>query len=272
MTEVEAIALIIQHLEGQFPKNCPNCQRRFDTLREFMGNTKPVGDMVSYDLEMGDLTPIDPTGTLTVSSCSCGHPGPHFGGNAAVSPVVVVALGQGRNAPARHDPGEIPPTSPLAGPHPRALGAVSLGSMNSLLEVDQRNISRPIVTSNQLAVRWTHGLEEANSCPCHVVQLCYSKHIAVRLGLSREVLPATQSGQRPQVGCVALLSASVKASKPRHQTESGASPALFYVNNEFNFPRSFVTLCPLFCPNSVTKPRGAGCKFGLSLCQPLKYG
>ncbi len=72
MTEVEAIALIIQHLEGQFPKNCPNCQRRFDTLREFMGNAKPVGDMVSYDLEMGDLTATNPTGTLTVSNCSCG--------------------------------------------------------------------------------------------------------------------------------------------------------------------------------------------------------
>jgi len=27
-----------------------------------------------------------------------------------------------------------------------------------------------------------------------------------------------------------------------------------------------------FVQNSVTKPRGAGCEFGLSLFQPLKYG
>lgn len=72
MTEIEAIALIIQHLEAQFPKTCPNCQRRFYNLREFLGNAKPIGDMVSYDLELGDLNPDSPTGTLAASNCRCG--------------------------------------------------------------------------------------------------------------------------------------------------------------------------------------------------------
>ena len=72
MTEAEAIGLIIQHLQGQFPKTCPNCQHRFDTLREFLGNANPVGEMVSYDLELGDVNPNRPAGTLAASNCRCG--------------------------------------------------------------------------------------------------------------------------------------------------------------------------------------------------------
>ena len=72
MTEAQVIEIMIEHLEGLFPKSCPNCRREFPTLRDFVLNTAPVGRLVARDLELGDLKPLHPTGAVAVSNCGCG--------------------------------------------------------------------------------------------------------------------------------------------------------------------------------------------------------
>ena len=74
MTEDQAIKIISEYLKGQFPKTCGNCNHRFETLKEFYLEAKPVGNPVSYDLEAGDLQPEKPRGAVAVSYCSCGSP------------------------------------------------------------------------------------------------------------------------------------------------------------------------------------------------------
>lgn len=73
MTEADVIRIIRAHLERQFPKVCSNCNRRFDTFRDFVLVTKPVGSTVSYDAELGDWKPTEPVGTMTFANCSCGN-------------------------------------------------------------------------------------------------------------------------------------------------------------------------------------------------------
>src|ERR1035441_2835492 len=43
MTEAEVIRAMRGHLEGQFPKVCPACQRRFAALREYLLTTEHLG-------------------------------------------------------------------------------------------------------------------------------------------------------------------------------------------------------------------------------------
>jgi len=54
MTEAEAIQIMRKHIEGQFPKECPNCHHRYATLREYILATRPVGAK-SYDADAGEL-------------------------------------------------------------------------------------------------------------------------------------------------------------------------------------------------------------------------
>jgi hypothetical protein len=72
MSENEAIDLIIDHLNGLFPKTCPNCQHRYESLRDFYLETTAMGNAVSYDLEKNDLQPEKPLGAVAVSNCRCG--------------------------------------------------------------------------------------------------------------------------------------------------------------------------------------------------------
>ena len=71
MTEAEVIRIMREHLEGQFPKVCPTCNRRFVTLREYLLTTKPVGSAMPYDAEAGDWNPLQPLGTMTFANCPC---------------------------------------------------------------------------------------------------------------------------------------------------------------------------------------------------------
>jgi hypothetical protein len=73
MTEIDVIRIIRAHLEGQFPKVCCNCNQRFDTFRDFLLATKPLGSTISFDAEVGDWEPADPAGTLTFANCTCGN-------------------------------------------------------------------------------------------------------------------------------------------------------------------------------------------------------
>jgi hypothetical protein len=72
--ETTAVEMIIDHFKVQFPKDCPKCRRRFDTLRDFYLHTTPTGIPISYDLEAGDLTPQRPLGAVAISNCQCGEP------------------------------------------------------------------------------------------------------------------------------------------------------------------------------------------------------
>jgi hypothetical protein len=73
MTEAEVIRTMRGHLEGQFPKICPACDRRFATLREYLLATKHQGPAMAYDADMGDWTPLKPLGTVTYANCPCGN-------------------------------------------------------------------------------------------------------------------------------------------------------------------------------------------------------
>jgi len=72
MTEAEVIKIIREYLERLFPKDCPRCQRRFASLREYLLTTKQLGPAISYDLDLGNWNPLRPMGTLSLSNCACG--------------------------------------------------------------------------------------------------------------------------------------------------------------------------------------------------------
>ncbi len=72
MTEVEVIRAMRAHLEGLFPKTCPNCHRSFASLREYLLVTTHQGPPVPYDAQAGDWQPLRPIGTMTFSNCPCG--------------------------------------------------------------------------------------------------------------------------------------------------------------------------------------------------------
>ena len=72
MTEAEVIQAMREHLEGLFPKVCPNCRRSFATLREYLLITTPLGPPIPYDAELGDWRPMRQMGTMTYANCPCG--------------------------------------------------------------------------------------------------------------------------------------------------------------------------------------------------------
>jgi hypothetical protein len=70
MTESEVIEIMRQYYAGLFPKVCPRCRRRFETLREYVAVTTPTGRYVSYDVDVGNWTPD--MGTIAFANCPCG--------------------------------------------------------------------------------------------------------------------------------------------------------------------------------------------------------
>ena len=72
MTEAEVIQTLRSHFESLFPKVCPNCGRRFPTLKNYILVTQRIGLPVSYDAELGEWTPEQPAGSLAYSNCPCG--------------------------------------------------------------------------------------------------------------------------------------------------------------------------------------------------------
>ena len=72
MIEAEVVHLMREHLESQFPKVCPTCQRHFASLYEYILVTRRVEPSISYDAEVGDWNPKEPIGTATYSTCTCG--------------------------------------------------------------------------------------------------------------------------------------------------------------------------------------------------------
>jgi hypothetical protein len=72
MTDDEIIQMMRKHFEGLCPKVCPNCSRRFATLREYILDTQRIGTSISYDAEMGDWETTKPMGGVALANCSCG--------------------------------------------------------------------------------------------------------------------------------------------------------------------------------------------------------
>ena len=73
MTDAEVIRIMREHLEGLFPMNCPNCDRCFATLREYILTTQRLGPMMSYDAELGNWNTLQPIGVAALSNCPCGN-------------------------------------------------------------------------------------------------------------------------------------------------------------------------------------------------------
>jgi hypothetical protein len=72
MTDDEVIQIMRVHYESLFPKVCPNCNRRFATLREYLLITTRVGPAKSYDAEIGDWKTRQPIGSMALANCPCG--------------------------------------------------------------------------------------------------------------------------------------------------------------------------------------------------------
>jgi hypothetical protein len=72
MTEAEVVKTLRGHFEGLFPKVCPNCNRCFTTLREYILITKRLGQSMSYDAELGYWHTLHPIGSVAQANCPCG--------------------------------------------------------------------------------------------------------------------------------------------------------------------------------------------------------
>jgi hypothetical protein len=72
MTEAEVIKTLREHFEGLFPKVCPNCNRSYATLREYILITKRLGPPMSFDAELGDWNTLRPIGSVALVNCPCG--------------------------------------------------------------------------------------------------------------------------------------------------------------------------------------------------------
>ena len=72
MTEAEVVKILREHFEGLFPKVCPNCNRCFATLREYILITKPLGPSMSYDAELDKWNTLQPIGSVALANCPCG--------------------------------------------------------------------------------------------------------------------------------------------------------------------------------------------------------
>ena len=72
-SEADLIDQLRVYLEGLFPKNCNGCGQQYHSLREYLQTTTTVGQVMSYDVDMGNWHPLKPIGTLTLANCHCGN-------------------------------------------------------------------------------------------------------------------------------------------------------------------------------------------------------
>ena len=72
MDQNDVVETIRAFIATQFPRDCRNCGKRYDSLGDYLRNTTHVGQPVSYDAEAGDWRPEEPLGTISAANCSCG--------------------------------------------------------------------------------------------------------------------------------------------------------------------------------------------------------
>jgi hypothetical protein len=71
MNEDDVVRIVRSYIEGLFPRVCPNCARRFASLREYLETTTHLASPILYD----DLTqdvPEKPLGPMSLANCTCG--------------------------------------------------------------------------------------------------------------------------------------------------------------------------------------------------------
>jgi hypothetical protein len=72
MTEAEILRMFREFYDGLFPKVCPNCGRRFETLRDYIVASQRLWPSLNYDMELGADKAPRPIGGLAMANCLCG--------------------------------------------------------------------------------------------------------------------------------------------------------------------------------------------------------
>jgi hypothetical protein len=73
LTEAEVVRMTYEHIRGLFPRNCAHCGQTFATYQEYVQKTTPIGEPVSYDIELDDWQPAETTGNFSFANCHCGN-------------------------------------------------------------------------------------------------------------------------------------------------------------------------------------------------------
>ena len=72
MMDQEIITILYEHYTGLFPRSCASCGRVFPTLRQYILDTRPTGDAMSYDAELSNWKTAKPLGGAAWANCPCG--------------------------------------------------------------------------------------------------------------------------------------------------------------------------------------------------------
>ena len=74
MNEGTVIDIVRRFIEEtKFPKTCPTCERRYESLSEYLAGTRHIGEPLSYDATDDHWQPDAPQGTFSLANCPCGN-------------------------------------------------------------------------------------------------------------------------------------------------------------------------------------------------------
>ena len=71
LNEDEVVRIVRSYLEGLFPRACPRCGRRFESLQEYLEGTTHLSSPIIYD-DLTDEVPAKPIGPMSLANCPCG--------------------------------------------------------------------------------------------------------------------------------------------------------------------------------------------------------
>jgi hypothetical protein len=70
VTEDEVVQVVRSYIEGLFPKTCPKCGRRFDSLLEYLQGTTHLGSPYLHEAS-ADRDNTNPLGPIAHATCLC---------------------------------------------------------------------------------------------------------------------------------------------------------------------------------------------------------
>src|SRR5262245_649943 len=71
MTEDDVVRIVRAFIETQFPRSCPMCGRRFNTLRDYLLMTTHLDSPIAYD-QMDSVDAPMELGPMSFANCPCG--------------------------------------------------------------------------------------------------------------------------------------------------------------------------------------------------------
>lgn len=71
-SESEVTDFLHDYFVSLFPKSCKHCGHTFDSLRDWIVFTAPLGHVISYDADEQDWRPAAMKGSLVYANCACG--------------------------------------------------------------------------------------------------------------------------------------------------------------------------------------------------------